>query len=324
MTSSTPPASQPEEPDASASATVAASTPPAGTAQSAGVTPMPASTAGAPPGPAPEAEEPIAWSPEWVRKVVARLGFRGTILTVVGILVAGGVVEGVTGVIGSGIKGVSHSIFGHDSTSPPVQVAVTGMQVNALCSSPVFVFPDYQAFVRGGPAPGPAALASPAWAVSRGGAQAVGLVKFSVQSPSNEPVLLTDLKLEVLSRKPATGFRLYATGCGGGVITRHFRADFTPTHPTLVSEPGLDSAGNTTPAVTFPLQVSTNSLEYIQVQAMPTNCDCTWDLRLDWVAGGKSDHTIIQNGSRPFRSTSAPLYGIDDPTNLASLHPKQD
>ncbi|KUN77065.1 DNA-binding protein [Streptomyces bungoensis] len=143
------------------------------------------------------------------------------------------------------------------------------------------------------------------WAATQGavhGRQTI--VQISVQGKSSTAVVLTALRVRVVSRgAPVTG-TAYAMdqGCGGGLTPRDFSVDLDVDRPVAHARPGNDS-GKPLPAVRFPYRVSAGEPEVLLVTATTEAYDCAWYLELDWSSQGRTGTVRIDDHGRPFRTS---------------------
>ena len=132
-----------------------------------------------------------------------------------------------------------------------------------------------------------------------------GRVVVTVLGGSGKSVVLQDLTVEVVERRPAVDQATVFTaesGCGEGALPRLFDVQLGADRPSLRPYAGKDEAGNVIPAVAFPFTVSEADPEIFEITADPGDCDCTWRLRLRWVADGRSGTLVIDDNGRPFRT----------------------
>jgi hypothetical protein len=150
------------------------------------------------------------------------------------------------------------------------------------------------------------------WARSLGGVDAehsrIGVV---VRGTEKEPVVLEALRVQVVGRGPALGWRHYnpSGGCGGGLTPSSYSIALDNTSPVVKAVPG-EQAGKTIPAKPFPRTVSSTEPEALAIQADAVSCDCSWYLELDWSSGKRSGTLPINDGGRPFRTSGATSHTI--------------
>ncbi|MFD4613058.1 serine protease [Streptomyces sp. NPDC058440] len=128
------------------------------------------------------------------------------------------------------------------------------------------------------------------------------VITITVQSDSGESVLLTGLQVLVRKRNPdpARGVLVYGHcgGCGSGATVRYFQTSLDDAQPAVVPMENGKS-----PVNDFPYKVSLVDPEYFALVLGDKGCDCTFDLRLNWVAGGKTGHTLLDDHGKHFRMT---------------------
>jgi hypothetical protein len=92
-------------------------------------------------------------------------------------------------------------------------------------------------------------------------------------------------------------------GCGGAVTPRSFAVDLDKDRPIARSVPGNDT-GTPIPAVRMPYRVSAEDPEVLLVTARTQTCGCAWYLELDWSSEGRTGTVRVDDGGRPFRTSS--------------------
>ncbi|MER6469667.1 helix-turn-helix domain-containing protein [Streptomyces collinus] len=131
------------------------------------------------------------------------------------------------------------------------------------------------------------------------------MVEISVQGKSSTAVVLTALRVRIVSRgNPVTG-NAYAMGqgCGSDLPPRNFSVNLDVDRPIAHARPGNDS-GKLVPAVQFPYRVSAEDPEVLQVTATTEAYDCNWYLELDWSSQGRTGTVRIDDHGHPFRTSS--------------------
>jgi hypothetical protein len=141
------------------------------------------------------------------------------------------------------------------------------------------------------------------WAVSNGGGEdGSTLVEVIVQGRTSKAVVLTDLRVRVVKRRPPPkGTRVLLTA-GAGLPTRYFNVNLDDRPPTWQYEHGED---DTVKPVKFPYRVSGAQPEVFLLGAYTRDCDCQWSAELFWVADGKPDSLVLDNNGEPFRTISS-------------------
>ncbi|MEV4414570.1 hypothetical protein [Catellatospora sp. NPDC049609] len=146
-----------------------------------------------------------------------------------------------------------------------------------------------------------------AWMHQTGAVPSHGRVLITVLGGSGKAVVLQGMTIEVVERGPARDVpAVYNVedGCGAGEQPRLFATVLDTASPVLRPYPGADLAGNEIPAVAFPFTVSETDPEIFEITADPGACDCSWRLRLRWVAGDRSGTLVIDDHGKPFRTAA--------------------
>lgn len=159
------------------------------------------------------------------------------------------------------------------------------------------------------------------WVRDLGGAPANSTwVQIDVRGRGERPVLLTDLRVNVLDRQPPLDGTIVDYGDFGDPITERiveFSLLYDP--PRLVDSRdnrwlhGAISESEAEP-VNFPYQVSSTEVElfYVNVTTYPyraelddaEGCYCLWNLEMSYSDGENSGSIIIDDDGEPFRTTS--------------------
>ncbi|MFC8230805.1 helix-turn-helix domain-containing protein [Streptomyces sp. NPDC057287] len=147
---------------------------------------------------------------------------------------------------------------------------------------------------------------------TRGWARALGgvdggdmMLELTVQGTSGEAVVLNGLHVRVLGRDAALARSAYSmgNGCGSGITPRSFDIDLDDSRPR--SKPVAGTEGDTVvPAKDFPYRVSSTDVEVFNLDAHVEGHDVTWYLELEWTSGGRSGVLRIDDGGKPFRTSS--------------------
>ncbi|MFJ8754835.1 helix-turn-helix domain-containing protein [Streptomyces sp. NPDC102441] len=144
------------------------------------------------------------------------------------------------------------------------------------------------------------------WARARGGVDGGGLkLEVTVQGLSNEVVVLKELNVRIAGRNPALDWSAYSMGegCGSGITPQSFAIDLDDGMP--LPKPVAGKQGDTVvPATEFPYQVSSTDVEVFRIDAHVEEYDVAWYLELQWTSGGQSGVLRIDDGGRPFRTSS--------------------
>ncbi|MGW0327775.1 hypothetical protein [Nocardia sp. NPDC003183] len=128
----------------------------------------------------------------------------------------------------------------------------------------------------------------------------------TVQGTSSASVTLTDLRIGVLQRRPAVqGTRYFTEGSGPAFRWVSFDVDRSP--PVLDTH-YFESLAHRMPLqerkpIRFPYIVSISEPESLLVEVAATECDCEFDIQLDWASQGQAHTAILNDAGRPFRIT---------------------
>ncbi|MEV8228866.1 helix-turn-helix domain-containing protein [Streptomyces sp. NPDC079167] len=127
----------------------------------------------------------------------------------------------------------------------------------------------------------------------------------TLQGTSGEAVVLNGLHVRVLGRNAPLAWGAYSmgSGCGGGITPQTFDIDLDDSRPRTKPVAGED-AGVTVPAKDFPYRVSSTDVEVFHLDAHVEGHDVTWYLELEWTSGGRSGMLRIDDGGKPFRTSS--------------------
>ncbi|MFF5377148.1 helix-turn-helix domain-containing protein [[Kitasatospora] papulosa] len=154
--------------------------------------------------------------------------------------------------------------------------------------------------------PPPAPQDTRGWARALGGVDGGDMkLELTLQGTSGEAVVLNGLHVRVLGRNAALARSAYSmgNGCGGGITPQSFEIDLDDSRPRAKPVPGED-AGEVVPAKDFPYRVSSTDVEVFHLDAHVEGHDVTWYLELEWTSGGRSGTLRVDDGGRPFRTSS--------------------
>ncbi|MET8580978.1 helix-turn-helix domain-containing protein [Streptomyces collinus] len=143
------------------------------------------------------------------------------------------------------------------------------------------------------------------WAATQGAVHGhQTMVQISVQGKSSTAVVLTALRVRIVSRGTPVAGTAYdmEQGCGGDLTPRDFSVNLDVDRPIAHSRPGNDG-GKALPAVRFPYRVSAEDPEVLLVTATTDAYDCAWYLELDWSSQGRSGTVRVDDHGRPFRTS---------------------
>jgi hypothetical protein len=163
------------------------------------------------------------------------------------------------------------------------------------------------------------------WAEALGGADAGSTwITVTVQGRSPRSVVLTDLRILIVERRPPPRGTTVTGPCGGGLNVRLVEVDLDRTPPrvvrSLLPDEPLDRR-HLTP-VRFPYVVSDADPEQFLIEASTKGCDCTWTAELHWVDQGRPGFTPIDDDGKPFRTIAtrnAPAFTSGDGGKLTGV-----
>ncbi|MFE2055476.1 helix-turn-helix domain-containing protein [Streptomyces sp. NPDC059446] len=144
------------------------------------------------------------------------------------------------------------------------------------------------------------------WARALGGVDGGDMkLELTVQGTSGEAVVLNGLHVRVLGRDAGLARSAFSmgNGCGSGITPRSFEIDLDDSRPR--SKPVAGTDGDTAvPAKDFPYRVSSTDVEVFNLDAHVEGHDVTWYLELEWTSGGRSGVLRVDDGGKPFRTSS--------------------
>lgn len=147
---------------------------------------------------------------------------------------------------------------------------------------------------------------------TRGWARALGgvdggnlLLEVTVQGKSGQAVVLKGLHVRTLSRKAPLAWSAYSMGegCGSGITPQSFDIDIDDGRPTLTPVAGQQGDVRVPPK-DFPFRVSSTDVEVFDLNAHVEGHDVSWYLELEWSSGGREGTLRIDDGGKPFRTSS--------------------
>ncbi|GGV96346.1 transcriptional regulator [Streptomyces gelaticus] len=144
------------------------------------------------------------------------------------------------------------------------------------------------------------------WARALGGVDGGSMqLEVTVQGKSGEAVVLTGMHVRTLSRKAPLAWSAYSMGegCGSGITPQSFDIDLDDSRPTLTPVAG-QQGDERVPPKNFPFQVSSTDVEVFDLKAHVEGHDVSWYLELDWSSGGRKGTLRIDDGGKPFRTSS--------------------
>ncbi|MET4647739.1 plasmid maintenance system antidote protein VapI [Streptomyces atratus] len=154
--------------------------------------------------------------------------------------------------------------------------------------------------------PPPAPQDTRGWAKALGGVDGGDmLLELTVQGRSGQAVVLHGLHVRVLSREAPLAWPAYSMGegCGGGITPQSFDVDLDDNRPTLTPVAG-EHAGTPVPPKDFPFRVTSTDVEVFDLDAHVEGHDVSWYLELEWSSGGNDGTLRIDDGGKPFRTSS--------------------
>jgi hypothetical protein len=149
------------------------------------------------------------------------------------------------------------------------------------------------------------------WAANLGGVQANHMdVQVTILGRSAEPVILTNLRVRIVSRRfPLRGTHITYGPIGEGVFERYLSVNLDSSPPKITDSVDqrflVEGDPKDEKPVRFPYKVSQTDPEVFYIAVNTKKCDCTWIAELFWTTRGKNGSTIIDDNGRPFRVTSS-------------------
>lgn len=160
--------------------------------------------------------------------------------------------------------------------------------------------------------------ARPRWADTHGGADAnTSYVDVTVQGTGSRAVILTGLRVDVVSRAAPLSGTTIREQCGDALWARYFDIDLDREPPAIA--PSVDKRqevefeGAPPDPIDFPYTVTEGDPEWFTLVTSTVDCYCEWTATLEWKAGDDEGTSRITDGGKPFRTsastTAAPAYG---------------
>lgn len=140
------------------------------------------------------------------------------------------------------------------------------------------------------------------WAQQLGGVDAgTSLVRLIVRGARSERVILQELRLKVVARRPPirTGVLTSPLPLGDQLTTSFYQAQLDLQSPEL-DYVTVDGAT----VDRFPLELSRGESEVIDIQVYTSACDCDWVVAFDYTADGRQHKYEVTDDGRPFRTTA--------------------
>lgn len=125
-----------------------------------------------------------------------------------------------------------------------------------------------------------------------------GNVTATLQGLADLAVVLHEVRVEVISRKPATQGIYLPEGCAGTVTPRFFELDLSTPRPVLTPTSAKSDG------TTFPLKVDPEDVEQLDVTVLSPVEDVEWVLHVRWTSGRRSGELRVDDHGRPFRTAA--------------------
>ncbi|MDV9194889.1 helix-turn-helix domain-containing protein [Streptomyces sp. Wh19] len=154
--------------------------------------------------------------------------------------------------------------------------------------------------------PPPSPQGTRGWAKALGGVDGGSMqLEVTVQGKSALPVVLNGLHVRTLSRKAPLAWSAYSMGegCGSGVTPQSFDVDLDDSRPNLTPVAGQQGDARVPPK-DFPFKVSSTDVEVFDLKVHVEGHDVSWYLDLEWSSGGRTGMLRIDDGGKPFRTSS--------------------
>ena len=154
--------------------------------------------------------------------------------------------------------------------------------------------------------PPPPPTSTRGWARALGGVDGGAMkLELTVQGASQQAVVLNSIRVQVLSRRAPVQQPAFSMGegCGSGIEPQSFDVDLDDSRPSLTPVAGKQG-DETVPAKDFPFRVSSSDVEVFDLDAHVEGHDVSWYLELEWSSGGRTGTLRVDDGGRPFRTSS--------------------
>ncbi|WP_326766212.1 helix-turn-helix domain-containing protein [Streptomyces sp. NBC_01591] len=154
--------------------------------------------------------------------------------------------------------------------------------------------------------PPPSPQGTRGWAKALGGVDGGSMqLELTVQGKSGQAVVLNGLHVRTLSRKAPLAWSAYSMGegCGSGITPQSFDIDLDDSRPNLTPVAGQQGDVRVPPK-DFPFQVSSTDVEVFDLKVHVEGHDVSWYLDLEWSSGGRTGMLRIDDGGKPFRTSS--------------------
>ncbi|MFD4862007.1 helix-turn-helix domain-containing protein [Streptomyces atratus] len=154
--------------------------------------------------------------------------------------------------------------------------------------------------------PPPSPQGTRGWAKALGGVDGGSMqLELTVQGKSGQAVVLNGLHVRTLSRKAPLAWSAYSMGegCGSGITPQSFDIDLDDGRPNLTPVAGQQGDVRVPPK-DFPFRVSSTDVEVFDLKVHVEGHDVSWYLDLEWSSGGRTGMLRIDDGGKPFRTSS--------------------
>ncbi|MFF3954760.1 helix-turn-helix domain-containing protein [Streptomyces sp. NPDC001890] len=154
--------------------------------------------------------------------------------------------------------------------------------------------------------PPPSPQGTRGWAKALGGVDGGSMqLELTVQGKSGQAVVLNGLHVRTLSRKAPLAWSAYSMGegCGSGITPQSFDVDLDDGRPSLTPVAGQNGDVRVPPK-DFPFRVSSTDVEVFDLKVHVEGHDVSWYLELEWSSGGRTGMLRIDDGGKPFRTSS--------------------
>lgn len=154
--------------------------------------------------------------------------------------------------------------------------------------------------------PPPSPQGTRGWAKALGGVDGGSMqLELTVQGKSGQAVVLNGLHVRTLSRKAPLAWSAYSMGegCGSGITPQSFDVDLDDSRPDLTPVAG-QKGDVRVPPKDFPFRVSSTDVEVFDLKVHVEGHDVSWYLDLEWSSGGRTGMLRIDDGGKPFRTSS--------------------
>jgi hypothetical protein len=136
-----------------------------------------------------------------------------------------------------------------------------------------------------------------------------GRVQLSLQGRSATQVVLTDMKVRVLERRPPMTGTLLSMGCGDQWAYRWLEVDLDKDPPKVIPTFQFEAYMPDSPSfepkpISFPYRVAESDAETFIVNTQTKDCDCSWVVDVYWSSAGESGVLTVDDDGTAFRTSS--------------------